>query len=317
MALRPYWSGTIRLSLVSLPVNMYLAINRQKTVAFHEIYRPTGERVEHHLVADGKEIDRDDIVKGYEVEKGEYVLIEPDEIKALKIPSSKVLDIVEFVARDEVDDVYLETPYYIAPDGKGNDATFAVIRDALRSSRKVAVGQLAIAGRERLCLIRPFGSGMVLETLRYEEEIREDDPYFDDIRDRKPDSEEVELAQELIKRKTKTFDPGKFHDHYRDALQELINARVENRAPREVVEERPTANVVNLMDALRQSLRSKESEAPADEAKPSRTRTAPQKRTRKAKPPSSSDKSSSGKSSSGKSATVSEKTPARPKKATA
>ena len=287
MALRPYWSGTIRLSLVSLPVNMYLAVNRQRTIAFHEIYKPTGERVHHALMAGDKQVDRDDLVKGYEVEKGEYVLIEPEEIKELKIPSSKVLDIAEFVGVDEIDDVYIETPYFIAPDGKGNDLTFAVIRDALRAAKKVAVGQLAIGGRERLCRIRPFGSGMVLETLRYEEELREEDPYFDEIRDRKPDSEEVELAQELIKRKTKRFDAGQFHDHYREALQELINARIEHREPREVMEDKPTARVINLMDALRQSLREKDGDEPAvGKEKPARK--APvRSRTRKATPPKS------------------------------
>lgn len=287
MALRPYWSGTIRLSLVSLPVNMYLAVNRQRTIAFHEIYKPTGERVHHALMAGDKQVDRDDLVKGYEVEKGEYVLIEPEEIKELKIPSSKVLDIAEFVGVDEIDDVYIETPYFIAPDGKGNDLTFAVIRDALRAAKKVAVGQLAIGGRERLCRIRPFGSGMVLETLRYEEELREEDPYFDEIRDRKPDSEEVELAQELIKRKTKRFDAGQFHDHYREALQELINARIEHREPREVMEDKPTAKVINLMDALRQSLREKDDDEPAvGKEKPARK--APvRSRTRKATPPKS------------------------------
>lgn len=287
MALRPYWSGTIRLSLVSLPVNMYLAVNRQRTIAFHEIYKPTGERVHHALMAGDKQVDRDDLVKGYEVEKGEYVLIEPEEIKELKIPSSKVLDIAEFVGVDEIDDVYIETPYFIAPDGKGNDLTFAVIRDALRAAKKVAVGQLAIGGRERLCRIRPFGSGMVLETLRYEEELREEDPYFDEIRDRKPDSEEVELAQELIKRKTKRFDAGQFHDHYREALQELINARIEHREPREVMEDKPTAKVINLMDALRQSLREKDGDEPAvGKEKPARK--APvRSRTRKATPPKS------------------------------
>ena len=291
MALRPYWSGTIRLSLVSLPVNMYLAVNRQRTIAFHEIYKPTGERVHHALMAGDKPVDRDDLVKGYEVEKGEYVLIEPEEIKELKIPSSKVLDIAEFVGVDEIDDVYIETPYFIAPDGKGNDLTFSVIRDALRGAKKVAVGQLAIGGRERLCRIRPFGSGMVLETLRYEEELREEDPYFDEIRERKPDSEEVELAQELIKRKTKSFDPGKFHDHYREALQELIDARIEHREPREVMEEKPAAKVINLMDALRQSLREKggeEAPAKASAEEKKTARKAPvRSRTRKATPPKS------------------------------
>lgn len=285
MALRPYWSGTIRLSLVSLPVNMYAALNRSKTIAFHEIYRPTGERVRHELVAGDKTIERDDVIKGYEYEKGEYVLIEPDELKELKIPSSKTLDIVEFVNADEIDDVYMESPYFIAPDGKGNDATFAVIRDALRDSKKVGVGQLAIGGRERLCAIKPCGSGLLLQTLRYEDEIRETDPYFEGIRDKKPDSEELDLAKELIKRKTVKFDAGKFHDHYREALQEFIDARVEHREPRQVEEERPTAKVVNLMDALRQSLREK-----GGSDVPAKPKTPAPKRTRKATPPKSTEK---------------------------
>jgi DNA end-binding protein Ku len=258
MALRPYWSGTIRLSLVSLPVHVYAALNRSKQIAFHEIYEPTGERVHHQLLAGDKAVDREDIVKGYEVEKGEYVLIDPDEIKELKIPSSKTLDIAQFVDADAVDAVYFESPYFVAPAAKGDQATFAVIRDALRSTGKVGIGQLAIGGRERLCALKPCGSGLLLETLRYEEEIKDSDPYFDTIRDKAADSEELDLAKELIKRKTAKFDAGKFHDHYREALQELIDARVEKREPKPLQEERPTAKVVNLMDALRKSLKAPE-----------------------------------------------------------
>ncbi len=270
MALRPYWSGNIRLSLVSLPVHIYAALNRSRQIAFHEIYEPTGERVHHRLYAGDKEVERDDIVKGYEVEKGEYVLIDPDDIKELKIPSSKTLDIAEFVDAGSIDAVYYESPYFVAPAAKGDHATFAVIRDALRETAKIGVGQLAIGGRERLCALKPCGTGLLLETLRYEEEIKDSDPYFDTIRDRKADSEELDLAKELIKRKVAKFDPGKFHDHYQTALRELIDARVEHREPREVVEQRPAAKVVNLMDALRQSLKQPDA---ANEDKP-----APKKR---------------------------------------
>jgi DNA end-binding protein Ku len=236
MALRPYWSGHIRLSLVSLPVSIYPALSRSRQIALHEIYRPTGQRVHHQNVVDGEPIDRDDIVKGYEVEKGEYVLIEPEEIKELKIPSRRTLEITQFVNSDAIDGIYYETPYFVAPDGKSGEDAFAVIRDALRQTGKIGIGQLAIGGRERLCAIKPCGSGIMLETLRYEDEIRKSDPYFADIESGTIDKEQLSLARELIKRKTASFKPEKFHDHYREALEELINSKLENREPREVVE---------------------------------------------------------------------------------
>lgn len=279
MALRPYWSGHIRLSLVTLNVHLYAALNRSRTIAFHEIYKPTGERVHHQLTAGDKTVERDDIVKGYEIEKGEYVLIDPDEIKDLRIPSSDTLDIVEFIDAGAIDTVYFESPYYVAPAPRADQATFAVMRDAMRDSGKYGIGQLAIGGRERLCALMPCGAGMMIETLRYEDEIRDCDPYFDAIRDKRPNPDELDLAKELISRRTARFDAGKFHDHYREALQELIDARVEHRKPHEIKAPRPTAKVVNLMDALRESLRQSESAAKAadqtaSKAKPARRRKA-------------------------------------------
>jgi DNA end-binding protein Ku len=255
MALRPYWSGQIRLSLVSLPVNIYAALNRSRQIPLHQIYRPTGQRVHHQNVVDGEPIDKDDIVKGYEVEKGEYVLLEPDEISALKIPSKETLEIVQFVPADAIDAIYYESPYFVAPDGKGAEDAFAVVREALRETQKVGIGQLAIAGRERLCAISPCGSGILLETLRYEDEIRKSDPYFEDIASDRIDKEQLDLAKELIRRKTAEFDPARFHDHYREALQELIEAKMEHREPRAVIAEKPAGKVINLMDALRKSLK--------------------------------------------------------------
>ena len=270
MALRPYWSGNIRLSLVSLPVKIYAALNRSKQIALHEIYKPTGERVHNQLMAGDEEIDRDDIVKGYEIEKGEYVLLDPDEIKGLKIPSSKTLDIVEFVNADAIDELYFEAPYFVVPEDRQED-TFAVIRDALRETGKVGIGQLAIGGRERLCSLKPCGSGILLETLRYEDEVRESDPYFADAARARVTDEELDLAKELIKRKSTKFDAGKFHDHYREALKELIDAKAEHREPRPVETERPAAKVVNLMDALRESLKAQktpESRTSAEKPRP-------------------------------------------------
>ena len=273
MALRPYWSGNLRMSLVTLPVSIYSALNRAQQVPLHEIYRKTGERVHHQNVTeDGTEVERDDIIKGYEVEKGEYVLIEPDEIKDLKIPSSKTLDIGQFVGVDDIDDVYFDSPYFVAPQKDSDEQTFAVIRDALRQSKKMGLGQLAIAGRERLCAVKPYGSGLMLITLRYENEVRDADPYFEDIRAKAPASEELDLAAELIKRKTAKFEPGKFHDHYREALKELIEAKIEHREPVAVEEDKPQPKVVNLMDALRKSLAEKEPASKKDETpKPKKT----------------------------------------------
>lgn len=255
MALRPYWSGQIRLSLVSLPVSIYPALSRSRQIPLHEIYRKTGQRVRHQNTVDGEEIDREDIVKGYEVEKGEYVILEPDEIKALKIPSKKILEITQFVDKTAIDAIYYETPYFVTPEGKGSEDAFTVIREALRQTGKIGLGQLAIAGRERLCAIKPCGSGIMLETLRYEDEIRESDPYFEDIDKGAVDKEQLSLAKELIKRKTASFKPEKFHDHYKEALQELISSKLEGRQPRDVIDEPPPGKVINLMDALRKSLK--------------------------------------------------------------
>lgn len=259
MALRPYWSGQIRLSLVSLPVSIYPALSRSRQIPLHEIYRKTGQRVRHQNTVDGEEIDRENIVKGYEIEKGEYVILEPEEIKAIKIPSKKILEITQFVDKTAIDAIYYETPYFVTPEGKSSENAFTVIRDALRQTGKIGLGQLAIAGRERLCAIKPCGSGIMLETLRYEEEIRESDPYFGDIDDNAVDKEQLSLAKELIKRKTASFKPEKFHDHYKEALQELINSKLEGRKPRDVLEEPPAGKVINLMDALRKSLRDQNS----------------------------------------------------------
>jgi DNA end-binding protein Ku len=254
MALRPYWSGQIRLSLVSVPVNIYAALNRSRQIPLHEIYRPTRQRVHHQNVVDDEPVDREDIVKGYEVEKGEYVILEPEEIDKLKIPSKKTLNITQFVSSNSIDAVYYESPYFVVPNGKEAEEAFIVIREALRESGRVGLGQLSIGGRERLCAIKPCGSGILLETLRYEDEIRSSDPYFESIGNEDPDKEELGLAKELIKRGTRKFSPEEFHDHYREALQELINAKLEKRPPEQITEEEPTGKVVNLMDALRKSL---------------------------------------------------------------
>jgi DNA end-binding protein Ku len=269
MALRPYWSGQIRLSLVSLPVNIYPALSHGQTIPLYEIYRPTKQRVRHQDVVEGQPIDREDIVKGYEVGKGEYVLLEPDEIKELKIPSKRILEITQFVDKGSIDQIYFETPYFVTPEGKGSEDAFAIIREALRDTGKIGLGQLAIGGRERLCIIQPFENGMMLETLRYQNEIRNSDPYFSSLEKSTIDREQLSLAKELIYRKTADFKPEKFRDHYRDALQELINAKLEHRKPKSVVQEKPESKMTNLLDALRKSLQAQDAKRlPKKQSKP-------------------------------------------------
>ena len=278
MAIRPYWSGTIRVSLVSLSVDMFTALDAGQKIAFHQIYKPTGERVRQKLVAGDVEVDRADIVKGYEVEKGEYVLFEPDEIKELKIASSKAMEMVRFVPFDAVDAIYFDTPYYLAPSGKGDLATFSVIRDSMRELKVMGIAQIVISGSERLCAIKPCGPGLLLETLHYADEIKKSGYVFGDIKTVAVDGDEKDLAKQLIKRKVGEFDPEQFHDRYSVALKELVDSRIEHREP-VMPEERPAAKVVNLMDALRASLRENASSAANDAPKepkakaPSKTKT--------------------------------------------
>lgn len=254
MATRPYWSGQLRLSLVSVPVNIYAALNSARSIPLHEIYRKTGERVRHQLVADEKEIEREEVVKGYEYKKGQYVLIEPEEIKALKLPSKNTLEIVQFVPADEIQPLYFEKPYFIAPKDDADEVAFATIREGLRKTGTYGVGQLTIGGRERLCALKPCGRGILLETIRYKDEIRKADAYFEDIDTVSVGKEELGLIEQLIKQKKGHFKPDEFHDRYREALRELIDAKMENREPEYEEEEKPTGKVVNLMDALRKSL---------------------------------------------------------------
>jgi len=263
MAIRPYWSGTIRVSLVSLSVDMFTALDAGQKIAFHQIYKPTGERVRQKLVAGDVEIERADIVKGYEVEKGEYVLFEPDEIKELKIASSKAMEMVRFVPFDAVDAIYFDTPYYLAPSGKGDLASFSVIRDSMRELKVMGIAQIVISGSERLCAIKPCGPGLLLETLHYADEIKKSGYVFGDIKTVAVDADEKDLAKQLIKRKVGEFEPEQFHDRYSVALKELVDSRIENREP-VIPEERPAAKVVNLMDALRASLKENAASAAND-----------------------------------------------------
>ena len=265
--MRPYWKGQIRLSLVSLAVEIYPAVTSYKSIPLHEIYKPSGQRIKHQNVVDDEAVGKDDIVKGFEYEKGEYVLLEPGEIEKTKLPSSKELEIIQFVDAGSIDALYFEKPYFVVPQNNASENAFVTIRDALKETNKFGLGQLVIAGHERLCALKPCGRGMMLEVIRYKEEVKKADAYFESIDDMKIDKEQMDLAKTLIKKKSSKFDPSKFHDHYNEALQELINSKMEHRKPK-YPEKKQGAKIVNIMDALRKSLGASDEKPSKINAKP-------------------------------------------------
>src|SRR6188768_521812 len=226
MPARAYWQGQIRLALVSIPVEVYAATKSGAAIAFHQIHEPSGKRINYEKVVQGiGPVDRDEIVKGYEVSKGNYVLLDDDEIEAAKVESRRTLDLVQFVDAGEIDVFYFEKPYYVVPADDLAEEAYIVLREALRRTKKVAIGQLAMRGREYLVSLKPCGRGIVLETLRYADEVNKAQNYFREIGDAKPDAELLDLAETLIERKAGDFEPEKYHDRYIEALEELIERK--------------------------------------------------------------------------------------------
>ena len=265
---RPYWSGRIQVSLVSFGVQLYVATETKNQISFHQISRSTGERIRHQKVlasaveSDGEvagaAVAKDEIVKGYEHRKGEYVLIEPSELENLKVPSKHTIDVSQFVTMDELRPEYVEKPYYVVPENDGQAEAFAVVRKALQKSGKVAIGKVSFAGRENIIAIRPAGDdahgGMMAYTLRYSNELRNEQDYFRDLKAVEINEESLELAEALIAKKSTKLDLSKFVDGYEVAVKALIDAKVNNLpVPKDEVAE-PRGKVVNLMDALRKSL---------------------------------------------------------------
>lgn len=260
MAARPAWRGQIRLALVSIPVEIYPATKSGASIAFHQVHEPTGKRIKYEKVVPGiGPVDRDEIVKGFEVSKGEYVLLEPEEIESVKLESRKTLDLVQFVDTHEIDAIYYDKPYFVVPADDLAEEAFVVLREALRRLRKVAVGQLAMRGQEYVIALKPCGRGMVLETLRYADEVNKASSYFREIEDVEPDADLLDLASTLIEKKTAKFDASEFHNRYVDALKGLIEEKRKRKG--EVIIQDPDddaprkgSNVIDLMAALKKSL---------------------------------------------------------------
>lgn len=286
MAARATWRGQIRLALVSIPVEIFPATKSGASVAFRQIHEPSGKPIRYEKTVAGiGAVDPDDIVKGYEVSKGNYVLLDQDEIEAVKLESKKTLELVQFVDQGEIDVLYYEKPYFVVPADDLAEEAYIVLREALRKSKKVALGQLAMRGREYIVSIKPCGRGLVLETLRYADEVNRAQGYFRDIPDAKPDDDLLDLANTLIEKKTKAFDPAKFTDHYTAAVKELV-ARKQKANGRKIVADeddapRPSgSNVVDLMAALKKSLE-KPGAKPAAKKPPAKKPAAKKPATRK------------------------------------
>lgn len=262
MAARALWKGQLRLSLVSIPVELYSATKSAGKISFRQIHKPSGKKIRYEKVVPGiGPVDADDIVKGYELEKDEYILLDPDEIDAVKLESKKTLDLVQFVGACEIAPLFFDKPYYLVPtDDLAQDA-YRVVRDALRASNKVGIGQVTLRGKEYLAAVRPCGDGLMLETLHYADELRDAEPMFSEIKDAKSDKELLEVATTLIDRKTAPFDASNYSDSYANALRDLLKAKQKNKkTPRVTTSDEESDskgdNVVDLMAALKESLKS-------------------------------------------------------------
>jgi DNA end-binding protein Ku len=286
---RPYWSGQITISLVSFSVKLFVATEAKSQIAFHQINRATGERVRYQKVtssaaeaqqaqqdagdeapAAAPTVRNDDIVKGYEYQKGQYVTIEPSELANLRVPSKHSMDVSQFVDSSDIDPEYFEKPYFVVPENDSQTQAFAVVRQALLDTKKIALSKIAFAGREHVVAITPAAdNGMMAYTMRYAEELRDPKDYFRDIKKVEIDEDSLDLAKQLIKRKAAKFDPSKFVDGYEVALKELVQAKIDH-AP--VPKDEPAApqrgKVISLMDALRKSIGNDKPESePAAETK--------------------------------------------------
>jgi DNA end-binding protein Ku len=256
---RAYWKGYLRLSLVTIAVEVYNAVESKSEISFRQIHKPSGRRVNYEKVVQGVgKIDSADIVKGYEVDTDTYITLEPEEIDALKLESKKTIDLVQFVDSKQIDYRYFERPYFVAPADALAGEGYVVIRDALKKTGKVGLAQVTIAGREWLVAIAPLQDGLVMEMLRYSNELREPADFFDEVPSTKPDKEMVDLAVQLIGKKSGEFSPEKYEDHYQTALKALVQDKLKGHkiiAPHE--DNRPQgANVVDLMEALKRSVES-------------------------------------------------------------
>jgi DNA end-binding protein Ku len=255
VAARAYWKGYLKLSLVSCPISLFPATSEREKINFHQINRKTGHRIKYRKVdaETDRDVDPDDIVKGYEARKNEYIELEPNELDAIALDSTRVIEINECVPADEIDELYLNQPYYIAPDGEVGAQAFAVIREAMRKDGMVALGKVVFTSREHVIALKPRGAGLLGITLHFPYEVRDEKASFDNIPDEKVPRDMLELACHILETKRGKFDPKKLEDNYEDALKELLRKKKKGETIKRPKEAVPT-NVVDLMEALHQSV---------------------------------------------------------------
>jgi len=261
MAPRAYWKGSLRLSLVTCPVRLYPASTAVEKTRFHMINKETGNRLKQQMVdaETGDVVEGDQKGRGYELTKGTYVEIDKDELDAVQIESNHTIGIESFVPKDEIDKRYLNHPYYIVPDGKAAIDAFTVVRDAMKDQDRVALARIVLTNREHVMTIEPFGKGLLGTTLRYPYELRDAEDYFEDIKSPKISKDMIELASHILDTKAAHFDPSEFKDEYEDALKKLVKRKAAGKPIKAAGPEERPSNVINLMDALKQSLKGKAS----------------------------------------------------------
>ncbi len=273
MAPRAYWKGYLKLSLVSCPISLFPATSGREKISFHQLNKNTGNRIRYRKVDSetGDDVEAADIIKGYEVGKGEYIELQPEELEAVALDSKRTIEIEQFVPKGDIDELYMADPYYIVPDGEVGEQAFAVIREAIRKEGMVALGKIVFTSREHIVALEARGKGLMGMTLRYPYEVRDEADYFDDIEDEKVPKDMLDLAMHIVETKRGKFQPEKFQDQYEDALKELLR-RKQKGEKIERPKEKESSNVIDLMDALRKSVKSDRGSTP---------RSAPQKSTRR------------------------------------
>jgi DNA end-binding protein Ku len=256
MAPRAYWNGLLKLSLVSCPIALYPASTSSAKTHFHQINTKTGNRLRQQMVdsSTGRVVEREEKGRGYEIAKGKYVKIEPEELEAIQVEGTRTIEIDDFVPKEDIDERYLDKPYYIAPDGKAGADAFAVIRDAMKRKDKVALAHIVLSNREHIIALKPLGKGLLGTTLRYPYELRDEKEYFEDIPTPRVSKDMIDLAAHILDSKAAAFDPTKFKDTYEDALKALVKRKAAGKTIERPKAEKPADNVIDLMDALKRSL---------------------------------------------------------------